>query len=116
MQQTNPRNGKFNDTPNHRAELIGKCPTNIRIKNLLENMTEGTTDFFVFHGKIVDRPESPIGYLSHISVDGLTINHNKKTVKSLMPSNIEIGTKTPVDCQIKKRDVEPAADKVAAGV
>lgn len=96
------RVGNLNDESNERHELAQKCLPNVRIKNLVVNMTEGATDFYVFYGKIADRPESPIGHLSQISIEGLTINPSgEKPVKRMMLSNIEIGTKVPVDCQIK---------------
>ena len=41
-------------------------------------MTEGAMDFYVFYGKIADRPESPIGHLSQIAIEGLTINPDGK--------------------------------------
>lgn len=110
------RVGKLNDAPNQRSELAEKCLPNVRIKNLVVNMTEGATDFYVFYGKIADRPESPIGHLSQISIEGLTINPSgEKPVKRMMLSNIEIGTKVPVDCQIKNVTVNNPQTKSLLG-
>ena len=93
--------GNLNDVMNARSELAKKCLPNIKIRNLVVNMTEGVEDFYVFYSQKTGEGVKSIG-LSSINIDGLTINPcGGKLVKRMMLSNIEIGTKAPVDCQMK---------------
>ena len=65
-------------------------------------MLDGEENFFIFYGQLANKNVSSIGYLTSITIDGLTINSSgNKPVTRMMLSNIEIGTRTPVDCQIK---------------
>ncbi len=108
--------GNLNDAPNERHELAQKCLPNVRIKNLTVNLQDGEEHFYIFYGKIADRPELSIGYLSQITIDGLTINPSGETpVKLMALSNIEIGTKAPVDCQIKNVTVNNPQTKSLLG-
>lgn len=93
--------GNLNDVMNARSELTKKCLPNIKIRNLVVNMTEGAEDFYVFYSQKAGEGAKSIG-LASINIDGLTINPCRdKPVKRMMLSNIEIGTKAPVDCQMK---------------
>lgn len=95
------RMGNLKDAMNARHELAEKCLPNVRIKNLVVNMMDGAEVFFVFYGKKVGNGAESIG-LSSISIDGLTINPSgERPVKRMMLSNIQIGTKSPIDCQLK---------------
>lgn len=110
------RVGNLNDESNERHELAQKCLPNVRIKNLTVNLQDGEENFYIFYGKIAERPESSIGYITQITIDGLTINSSGgKPVKQMMLSNIEIGTRTPVDCQIKNVTVNNPQTKSLLG-
>lgn len=110
------RVGNLNDASNERHELAQKCLPNVRIKNLTVNLQDGEENFYIFYGKIAERPESSIGYITQITIDGLTINSSGgNTVKQMMLSNIEIGTRTPVDCQIKNVTVNNPQTKSLLG-
>lgn len=110
------RVGNLNDAPNERHELAQKCLPNVRIKNLTVNLQDGEEYFYIFYGKKAERPESSIGYISQITIDGLIINPSgENPVKQMMLSNIEIGTKTPVDCQVKNVTVNNPQTKSSPG-
>lgn len=95
------RAGNLKDVPNERQELADKYLPNVSINNLVVNMTEGAEDFFVFYEKKTVGGAKNLG-LSRITIDGLTINSSvEKPVKLMMLSNIEIGTRSPVDCELK---------------
>ena len=99
----------------HQNELTEKYLPNVRIKNMVVNMTGGIGDFFVFYGKKKVERATHVG-LSNITIDGLTINSSGgKPVKQMMLSNIEIGTRTPVDCQIKNVTVNNPQTKSLLG-
>ena len=108
--------GNLNDVENGRPELAEKCLPNVKIKNLVVNMTEGTEDFYVFKSSSGGKKVSSVGGLSKITVDGLTVNPSaEKPVKRMMLSNVEIGTKTPVDCQMKDVTVNQPLTKSLLG-
>lgn len=110
------RVGNLNDASNERHELAQKCLPNVRIKNLTVNLQDGEENFYIFYGKIAERPESSIDYITQITIDGLTINSSGgKPIKQMMLSNIEIGTKVPVDCQIKNVTVNNPQTKSLLG-
>ena len=107
--------GNVKDAINPRYELTEKYLPNVRIKNMVVNMTGGIGDFFVFYGKKKVERATHVG-LSNITIDGLTINSSGgKPVKQMMLSNIEIGTRTPVDCQIKNVTVNNPQTKSLLG-
>ena len=107
--------GNVKDAINPRYELTEKYLPNVRIKNMVVNMTGGTGDFFVFYGKKKVEGATNVG-LSNITIDGLTINSSGgNPVKQMMLSNIEIGTRTPVDCQIKNVTVNNPQTKSLLG-
>ena len=107
--------GNVKDAINSRYELTEKYLPNVRIKNMVVNMTGGTGDFFVFYGKKKVEGTTHVG-LSNITIDGLTINSSGgNPVKQMMLSNIEIGTRTPVDCQIKNVTVNNPQTKSLFG-
>lgn len=107
--------GNVKDAINPRYELTEKYLPNVRIKNMVVNMTGGTGDFFVFYGKKKVEGATHVG-LSNITIDGLTINSSGgNPVKQMMLSNIEIGTRTPVDCQIKNVTVNNPQTKSLFG-
>lgn len=103
---------------NERAELSEKCFPNIVIKDLTVNMSDGTTDFYIFKTRKNSENKSDVGYLTNIDIDGLTINSNGETpVKGVTLSNINIQTKNPVDCQIKNVIVnQPRKDVLTKAV
>ena len=108
--------GNLNDVENGRPELAEKCLPNVRIKNLVVNMTEGAEDFYVFKSSSGGKKVSSVGGLSMITVDGLTVNPSaEKPVRRMMLSNVEIGTKTPVDCQMKDVTVNQLLTKSLLG-
>lgn len=93
--------GNLNDVMNARHELAKKYLPNIKIRNMVVNMTEGVEDLYVFYSNKVGEGVKSIG-LSSINIDGLTINPcGGRPVKRMMLSNIEIGTQKSVDCQMK---------------
>ena len=93
-------NNKY-DEPNARHELSEKCWPNVKIKNLRVNMKEGVKELYLFHSKVTGSLESSVGYLSNISLDGLTIMSDGVTpVKSMALSDIKIKTKKPVECSL----------------
>jgi len=95
------RMGNIKDVPNERNELAEKCLPNVRIKNLIVNMTDGVDSFCIFYDKLVNAGANSVGHIERIIIDGLTINAcEENPVKQMMLSNIEIGTKTPVDCRM----------------
>ena len=107
--------GNVKDAINPRYELTEKYLPNVRIKNMVVNMTGGTGDFFVFYGKKKVEGATNVGLLN-ITIDGLTINPSEEEpVKRMMLSNIEIGTKVPVDCQIKNVTVNNPQTKSLFG-
>ena len=96
------RMANLNDAANERHELAEKCLPNVSIKNLTINMTEGEGDFFIFYSKLASNDASSIGYLSNISIDGLTINADyENPVNCFSLSNVNIQTMSDVDCQMK---------------
>lgn len=103
---TNEKNSVFsfsrlNGAVNERQELNNKNIPNIRIHNLVVNMTEGAEEFYLIYCRASGKKVSSIG-LSSIIIDGLIINQNgENPVKQMILSNIEINTRAPVDCQIK---------------
>lgn len=106
---------RLNGVANERQELNDKCLPNIRIQNLVVNMTEGTEEFCLINCRASGKKVSLIG-LSNISIDGLTINSYKEIpMKRMMLSNVEIGTITPVDCQIKNVTVNNPQTKSLLG-
>lgn len=110
------RMGNIKDAPNERHELTEKCLPNVRIKNLTVNMLDGEDSFYIFYDKIVNAGAKSLGHISSISIDGLTINSSgEKPVKRMMLSNIEVGTKTPVDCQISNVTVNQPLTKSLLG-
>lgn len=95
------KTGNMKEKINPRHELANKYLPNLRIKNLVVNMMESTEDFYVFYGNKAGEGVMNVG-LSSITIDGLTVNSNgEKPVRQMMLSNIEIGTRLPVDCQMK---------------
>ena len=107
--------GNVKDAINPRYALTEKYLPNVRIKNMVVNMTGGTGDFFVFYGKKKVEGATNVGLLN-ITIDGLTINPSEEEpVKRMMLSNIEIGTKVPVDCQIKNVTVNNPQTKSLLG-
>lgn len=86
---------------NARPELSKKCLPNIKIKNLIVNMTEGASDFFLIYIKKKDEVGNAFGGISQISIDGLTINPAPNTpVRSVQLCNREIKTEKAVDCSM----------------
>ena len=103
--------GNMKEAINPRQELADKYLPNVKIKNLVVNMEEGAEDLFVFYGKKVGEGVTNVG-LSSVIIDGLTINPStEKPVKRLILSNIKIGTKAPVDCQMKNVTVNQPLTK-----
>ncbi len=106
---------RLNGAANERQELTQKRLPNVRIKNMVVNMTEETEDFFLIYCRASGKKVSLIE-LSNITIDGLTINPGwEKPVKQMMLSNIEIGTKAPVDCQIRNVTVNNQQTKSLFG-
>lgn len=92
----------LNEANNPRNELSEKCLPNVKIHNLVVNLSEGAEEFIIFKSSSGGKKVSSIGGLSKITIDGLTVNSSSENpVKRLMLSNIDIQTNTPVDCQLK---------------
>ena len=84
---------------NTRPELSKKCLPNIKIRNLTVNMMEGAKDFYLFFIKKKDEVVDAFGGISHITIDGLTINPAPGTsVHSVQLCNRKILTETEVSC------------------
>lgn len=93
---------RLNESTNARHELAEKCLPNVRINNLVVNMTRGAESFYVFNVTSSGKSISDIGYVKRISINGLTINSSgEKPVKRLLLSNLKIVTKAPVDCRME---------------
>ena len=108
--------GNLNDAVNARPELAEKCLPNVRIRNLVVNMTEGAEDFYVFRSSSGGKKVTSIVGLSKITIDGLTINPDgNKPLKRLVLSNVEIETRVPVDCQMKNVTVNQPQTKTLFG-
>ena len=89
----------LNEAANARHELAQKKLPNVRIKNMVVNMTKGTENFYVYYCYFSGYNVSGIGYVSNICIDGLTFNpEGDKPVKEMALSNIKINTKQPIDC------------------
>ena len=92
----------MNEPTNARHELAEKCLPNVIIKNMTVNMKNGANELLLFRCSSGGKELSDIGYLSKISIDGLTVNSDGETaVKGMTLSNVNIQTKKPVDCQMK---------------
>ncbi len=91
----------MDETTNTRNELAEKCLPNVTIKNMTVNMKHGANELLVFRCSSGGKRLTDIGFLSKISIDGLTVNSDGDTaVRGITLSNISIQTKTPVDCQM----------------
>ena len=65
-------------------------------------MTDGAEDFYIFKSGSGRKKVSSVGFLSSITIDGMTINPDgNKPVRKMILSNVEIETKSPVDFQMK---------------
>lgn len=92
----------MDEPTNVRNELGEKCLPNVKIYNMTVNMTGGVKDLFMFKCSAGGNNLTDIGYLSIISIDGLSINSDvDNPLKSFSLSNITIQTKNEVDCQMK---------------
>lgn len=106
----------LNEPDNARHELAEKSLPNVKINNMVVNMTNGADNFFLFNCTSSGKSLKEIGNLSNITIDGLTINPSGgKPVKQMMLSNIEIGTKVPVDIQMKNVTVNNPQTKSSPG-
>lgn len=85
-----------------RYELAEKCLPNVTVKNMTVNMQDGANELLLFRCSSGEKRLTEIGYMSNISIDGLTINSDGNTaVKGITLSNINMQTKKPVDCHMK---------------
>jgi hypothetical protein len=92
----------LSEPANTRHELAEKCLPNVTIKNMTVNMTEGAKEFMLYRCGTGGKELNDIGGLSKIDISGLTINSDINTaVKSVTLSNVNVQTKTAVDCQMK---------------
>ena len=106
----------LNEPDNTRHELAEKCLPNVKINNMVVNMTNGADNFFLFNCTSSGKGLKEIGNLSNITIDGLIINPSaEKPVKQMTLSNIEIGTKAPVDIQMKNVTVNQPLTKSLLG-
>lgn len=96
------RMNNLNDAQNNRPELSEKCLPNVTVKNLTVNMIDGNKLFYIFYFKKASNHAQNIGYLTKVSIDGLSINSDKNTpVDMLLLSNVDIQTKNEVDFKMK---------------
>lgn len=94
--------GNLNDTANMRHELAERCLPNLSIKKMTVNMRDGADELLLFRCSSGGKRLSNIGYLSKISIDGLTVNSDGITaIKGITLSDINMKTKKPVDCQMR---------------
>lgn len=92
----------MNEPTNTRHELAEKCLPNVTIKNMTVNMKGGANELLLFRCSSGGKRLTDIGYLSTISIDGLTVNSDGETnVNGITLSNVSIQTKKLVDCQMK---------------
>lgn len=106
----------LNEAANARNELSEKCLPNVKIKNMVVNMTGGADCFYLFYCTSSGKKVSDIGYLTDINIDGMTINTDgEKPVKVMQLSNIKIDTKQPVECKLKKITVNQPLTKTLLG-
>lgn len=103
--------GNMKEAINPRHELEDKYLPNIKIKDMVVNIMDGAEYFFLFYGKKAGEGVTNVG-LSNVNIDGLTINPSgEKPVKRMILSNIKIGTKTPVEIQMKNVTVNQPLTK-----
>lgn len=94
--------GNMNEAIEMRHELITKCLPNVSIKNMTVNMKDGANELLVFRCSSGGKKLADIGFISKISIDGLTVNSDGETsVNGITLSNVSIQTKNLVDCQMK---------------
>ncbi len=102
----------LNEVKNPRHELSEKCLPNVKIQNLVVNMTGGAENFFMFLFTASSKNVSDISYLSNINIDGLTINQDgDKPIKEILLSNITVNTKQPIDCKLTNIKVNNLSTK-----
>ena len=103
----------LNEENNRRNELSEKCLPNVKIKNLVVNMTGGAESFYLYYCESSGKKVSDIGYMSNISIDGLTINPEEdRPIKEMVLSNITINTKQPIDCKLTNVKVNQPLTKI----
>ncbi len=106
----------LNEAANARNELSEKCLPNVVIKNMVVNITGAADSFCLFYCTSSGKKVSNIGYLTNISIDGMTINTDgEKPVKEMQLSNIIIDTKQPVECKLNKVTVNQSQTKTLLG-
>ena len=104
---------QLNEGENARYELAKKCLPNVYIKNLVVNMTGGSDRFYLFYCMPFNDCISDIGYLSNISINGLSINpEGEKPIKEMLLSNINIITSQPVNCKLTNVQVNQPATMI----
>lgn len=106
----------LNEANNPRKELSEKCLPNLSIKNLVVNMTGGADNINLYYCTSSGKKVADIGYMSNISIDGLTINpEGNNLIKEMSLSNIPINTKQPIDCKLTNVKVNQPLTKTLLG-
>lgn len=65
---------------NERHELAEKALPNVRIRNLVVNLTEGADYLYLFYTKLSAKNVKGLEYLSDITIDGMTVVEDGKMV------------------------------------
>ena len=94
---------------NERHELAAKALPNVRIRNLTVNMTEGADYFYLLHASAVTKNVKSIGFVSAISIDGMTVVEDaNKAFKGMALSNVQLNTAKLVECTVQNVEVRQA--------
>lgn len=91
--------GDLTSQVNSRPELSKKCWPNIYIHNLTVNMTEGARELVLLTSRGTVEYAPPVGYISSIEVNGLTINSERGIpLKSIVIGTKDVKTENKIEC------------------
>lgn len=103
--------GYLTDTKNSRPELAEKCWPNISIKNLTVNVPDVVKSIVLFKTKGTIAPNSAVGYISKVKIDGLKFNYSGSGHSaSFYLSSSEVVSKNQILCQLNNVDLLPVPD------
>lgn len=94
---------------NGRPELNQKCLPNIRLRKCEIYLDEGLTGWDVIHIARNDYPE-PLGYVSTVSINGLTIHGSNATMAMITQIKQDVRTEHPIEFNLKNIKYSDAPD------
>lgn len=98
---------KFGTDVNERSEMSVKALPNVHIKNLKVNLINGADYFYLFYINSSAKNVDGVGYLSDISIDGMTVViDDVKQFKGMALSNVPLKTAAPVVCKVQNVKVQ----------